>query len=652
MVFVNDAIAKMLDKPRVFLLGLSLWDAIVMETHTAKPCNKKCFRDALLKNDIQSLSGVYTLRIHGAWFTIEVTFGYIEKIKHIVVVIKDISEKKLNEKKLARETAFVRLHEATAVAANSSKTSEEAMQICLSLICNHTGWEIGHVYLVDESGNKLIPTTIWNASNSVLYKKFRLITQSTIFKKNEGLPGRVLASSQPVWINDVHNDTNFPRIKKAKDLGIKTAFAFPVLIKNEVVAVLEFFSTKITELDEPLLKVMFHIGTQLGRVVERKRAEEEGLRLAREQIARKEAEAMREKIQLSEIRYRTIIEQSPLSMQIFSPKGITLQVNHAWEKLWDVSLKDIDGYNILHDPQLKEKGIIKYIKAGFNGVSTTIPPIKYEPDKSINGISSVPYKWVQAYIYPVKNESGIIQEIILIHEDITVRKELERQKDDFIGIASHELKTPVTSLKVFGQVLRNRFVKEGNGGAALQLEKMDAQINRLTSLISDLLDVTKIESGKILFNDEVFDFDILIKEIVEQMQLTSEKHKILLKGSTATQIRGDKDRIGQVLINLLSNAIKYSPQSDKVVVKIKSSNNNVVVCVQDFGIGIPKAKQERIFERFFRQTGAKEDTFPGLGLGLFISKEIVTRQKGQIWVKSVKNKGALFCFSLPIEHKN
>jgi signal transduction histidine kinase/CheY-like chemotaxis protein len=236
-----------------------------------------------------------------------------------------------------------------------------------------------------------------------------------------------------------------------------------------------------------------------------------------------------------------------------------------------------------------------------------------------------------------------------VNIDITERKALERQKDDFLGIASHELKTPVTSIKAYAQVLESIFRKKGDAKAADQLAKMDAQVDKLTNLIADLLDVTKIQSGRLLFHEEVFEYNVLVEEVVEEIQRTVNKHTIIKKLGKNTDILGDRERIGQVITNLITNAIKYSPSADKIIVESTVDKDMVTLRVQDFGVGIPKEKQERVFEQFFRVSGPKQDTFPGLGLGLYISSEIIKREGGKIWVESEEGKGSTFCFTLPIK---
>ena len=167
------------------------------------------------------------------------------------------------------------------------------------------------------------------------------------------------------------------------------------------------------------------------------------------------------------------------------------------------------------------------------------------------------------------------------------------QRDQFIGIASHELKTPVTSIKAYTQVLETMFRKNGDLKAAEHLQKLDAQVNRLTNLIGDLLDVTKIHSGRLQFHEDFFDFNELVTEIIEELQITTEKHTIVKKLSTTKTIFGDRERIGQVLVNLMTNAIKYSPHSDKIIISTTYDSKSITLSVQDFGVGIPKEKQNK-----------------------------------------------------------
>ncbi|QBD75323.1 response regulator [Ktedonosporobacter rubrisoli] len=234
----------------------------------------------------------------------------------------------------------------------------------------------------------------------------------------------------------------------------------------------------------------------------------------------------------------------------------------------------------------------------------------------------------------------------LLREQIA-SKELEKRKNEFISMVTHELKTPLTSLKGFAQLLHRRFARGEDEKAAMLTAHMDKQIKKLTDLINDLSDVTRIEGGTFQFREDNFDFDTLVKEIVEELQLTSESHTLRIEGSTHASVWGDQERIGQVIINFLTNAMKYAPDTDLILIKAYADAQTVTLCVQDFGPGISQEQQERIFDPFYRIEEAAQAAKSGLGLGLYIAAEIIHRQAGQIWVESEEGKGATFCFRLP-----
>jgi PAS domain S-box-containing protein len=235
-----------------------------------------------------------------------------------------------------------------------------------------------------------------------------------------------------------------------------------------------------------------------------------------------------------------------------------------------------------------------------------------------------------------------------IKKDINEKIQADKQKDEFISIASHELKTPVTSLKGYTQILQMLFEEQKDSVASDMLSKMNKQIDKLTLLITEMLDITKIDNGQIAFNFSEFDFNELVKEIAAEMQNTTKTHKISVQLGKKIKIKADRNRTAQVMINLISNAIKYSPGQDNVLITVKSPDRQTVrFCVRDFGIGIPAEQQSKIFNRFYRVSGENKYTFPGVGLGLYISSEIIKRHCGTISFKSKEGAGSTFCFQLP-----
>ncbi|MDQ6901805.1 MAG: HAMP domain-containing histidine kinase [Bacteroidota bacterium] len=225
--------------------------------------------------------------------------------------------------------------------------------------------------------------------------------------------------------------------------------------------------------------------------------------------------------------------------------------------------------------------------------------------------------------------------------------ELMNRKDDFLSIASHELKTPVTSLKAYTQLLQMDG-SEMDGRREMMLAKMDAQVDKLSSLITNLLDTSKLQNGKLAYNENYFQLNDLLVEIVEETQNITSSHEIIIGTNTPVQVFGDRERIGQVISNFLTNAIKYCPDSSRIMVDLQNTENTVVCSVKDFGIGIRRDQHEKIFERFHRVSGTNLHTYPGLGLGLFIAKEIIERHEGKIWIESEEGKGTTFYFSLPV----
>lgn len=260
-------------------------------------------------------------------------------------------------------------------------------------------------------------------------------------------------------------------------------------------------------------------------------------------------------------------------------------------------------------------------------------------------------RWIKTSAVVTRDKKGKPFHMLGATSDITKEKKVEQDKNDFVGIATHELKTPVTSLKAYAEVLQRKFARQGDMQSSSQLGKMNAQLDKLTMLISDLLDVTKIESGKLRMHLERFNFDDFVRDTVEELQRTTERHTLIIEGSTGKVVSADRERIGQVLTNLISNAIKYSPHTDIIIIKSSATDNSVKVSVQDFGVGIPASKLDKLFDRFYRISGPKENTFPGLGLGLYISREIMQRQQGSLMVESELGKGSTFCFELPLKVK-
>jgi PAS domain S-box-containing protein len=244
-------------------------------------------------------------------------------------------------------------------------------------------------------------------------------------------------------------------------------------------------------------------------------------------------------------------------------------------------------------------------------------------------------------------EEPAVNAIISNFSNVTDRVLLEKQREDFVGVASHELKTPITSLKAYTQVLRGRFKDSPDNTSYSIAKKIDQQVNRIITMITALLDVTTLQTGKLNLNKTEFDFNKQVTEIVESLQQTTARHQLYVQLADLKAIVADRDRISQVVTNFISNAIKYSPDAEEVIITSEVTNNSVTLYVTDKGIGIAPAEREKIFERFYRADTAK-NTFQGLGLGLYICAQIITLHNGKIGVTSEVGQGSTFWFSLPV----
>lgn len=350
----------------------------------------------------------------------------------------------------------------------------------------------------------------------------------------------------------------------------------------------------------------------------------------------------------SEERYRTLFQSAADAIVTADKKGKIIAWNNAAKTIFGYSEREIIGQPLTKlMPELYRKPHHKGIHRLYEGGNFHVMKKIIEVQGLRKDGTEFPIELSLA-MWGIKEDKYYIG----IIRDITERRELEKRKDDFVALASHELKTPITSIKMYTQVLEKQFINKGNMTTAKFFSNMDQQLNRLTELIYTLLDVSRVREGKIEYKKEKFPIDDLIKEIIMEFHGTFKTHKIMLDGQTRQKIIADKNRIRQVIINLINNAIKYSPKADKVIINTKKETKNIVVKVQDFGIGIPKAQQDRIFDRFYQVDNLKAKTYPGLGLGLYIAKEVIENHQGKLWLKSQEHKGSSFYFSLPIKGKD
>jgi len=272
----------------------------------------------------------------------------------------------------------------------------------------------------------------------------------------------------------------------------------------------------------------------------------------------------------------------------------------------------------------------------------------HEVEVRIRQLRSGLFRFHLLRIIPVKSEGGI-KSWVGTFTDIDDQKQEERKKDEFLSIASHELKTPLTSIKAYIQLIERMEDKQPGSKVATYIHRAHDQVSKLDGLINDLLDVSKIENGKLKINKSPFDMEKLLTGVIETIQYTSAQPalKIERKGPLITEsINGDAFRIEQILINFFTNAIKYSPGAEKVILHTAVEKDHIYIGVQDFGIGIPDHKKKNVFTKFYRVEESSVQ-FQGLGIGLYICAEIIKQHQGTYGVESTLGEGTTFYFTLP-----
>jgi two-component system, chemotaxis family, CheB/CheR fusion protein len=254
-------------------------------------------------------------------------------------------------------------------------------------------------------------------------------------------------------------------------------------------------------------------------------------------------------------------------------------------------------------------------------------------------------RWVNLYGRVVAHNSERPSKMIGVLYDITPRKVLEQQKDDFISMASHELKTPVTAIKSFSELLEESLEETSNSGNVALLRKLNRQVDRLIALMQNLLDSSNLSQGRIKLYPETFDINEAINDHLQILKAVTEGHHLKLNLASVPLIHADRERILQVINNFVANAAKYSPENSEIVITTEDQLHQAYVAVKDEGIGITDEAKQFVFERYYR--GDHPAGKKGFGLGLYICSEIIKQHYGTIGLSSSPGQGSTFYFTLP-----
>jgi len=350
--------------------------------------------------------------------------------------------------------------------------------------------------------------------------------------------------------------------------------------------------------------------------------------------------------------YQLVFENAPLGLFHFDSTPIVVACNDYFVRLMGSSKRMLIGLNLL---TLQDEAIMACVRDVLSGRHAY-----YEGEyQSVTSGKVIP---VRTHFAPCFNQDGQVEGGVGIVEDVTEQRSAEaerdrlfreaqeaiRVRDDFLTIASHELKTPLTPLSLRLASLERRLERKEPVDPAL-LRHARQHLVRLAALINDLLDASRIEAGRLALHFEPTRLDAIVERVLTVMDAERGQHRIdYSHPPESVRIRGDPYRLEQVIANLLENALKYSPADSTVRVTLDVRGDFALLSVADEGIGIPRDQQEQLFERYFRARNVSVTSYGGLGLGLYISRDIVERHGGRIWVESEVGRGATFYVALPL----
>jgi PAS domain S-box-containing protein len=531
---------------------------------------------------------------------------------------------------------LVRLLQIVAVAANEATTVDSALQTCLDEVCAHTGWQVGHAYLLDREAGVLVPTTIWHVADEDRFRSFREITEATRFGPGEGLVGRVLVSGRPEWVTDVMRASYFTRARGGTELGIRAGLVFPILVAHEMVGVLEFYSTRIAEPDEALLEVMGQVGIQIGRVVERVRAEEA--------------------LRFSEAKFAGIISiSSDAVVSVDEDQRITF-FNHGAEHIFGYAADEVLGQplDLLIPERLRHThraeveafadGPVAARRMGERGQITGRRKDGeiFPADASISKLDVAGNRIYTAVLRDVTDRVRAEQ---ALEEQAEELARSNAELEQFAYVASHDLQEPLRMVASYTQLLARRYRGRLDPDAEEFIAFAVDGVTRMQALINDLLAFSRVgtRSGTL----EETDAGAVLDRVLLNLGPALDESGANVTYDPLPTITMDAIELGQVLQNLIGNALKFHRREvpPRVHVSALRGTADWTFSVSDNGIGIASEYADRIFVLFQRLHSRAEH--PGTGIGLAICKKIVERRGGRIWMESSPGEGSTFHFTIP-----
>jgi PAS domain S-box-containing protein len=636
IVFVNRAAERMFERTAASLVGTRISNIMPERYRALHEAGLKRYIETGEAHVIGKTVELEAIRADGTEFPIELALASwtAREGQFFTGILRDISSRKAAEVALKRETGFVQLLQAVAVAANEATTLEDALARALEQVCAQTGWPLGHALVVQEQ--KAVSNHVWWPAAGGGFRGFYDATEGMEFASGVGLPGRVVESGGPAWIADVTKDTNFPRAAQAEAAGLHGAFAFPVNIGGSTAAVLEFFSKEVEEPDKDVLQVMANCGVQLGRVLERKLAQDaQGRTLSM---------------------LNATFEATQDGILVVDRAGRITSYNRQFATMWRIP-EDVVA---ARDDRRALQHVIGQLKDP-DGFARRVEELYLRPDEeSFEVLDFKDGRVFERYSRPQRLGAQIVGRVWSFR-DVTVRvraleaaEQAVRAKSEFLATMSHEIRTPMNAIIGMSGLMMDTPL---SGDQLEFANTIRSSGEHLLTIINDILDYSKIESGRLEFERAPVELRRLAEEALDIVAQRAQEKGVEVGSLTdedlPAAIYGDPNRLRQILLNLLSNAVKFTPKGEITVglhkARIGAKRDAVEFVVRDTGIGIPKDREDRLFKSFSQVDASTTRAYGGTGLGLAISKRLVELMGGRIWFESEEGVGSTFHFTVPAE---
>jgi len=522
---------------------------------------------------------------------------------------------------------------------SSSLDLDRVLNRSLALINQAVGVKQGSIMLLDIETGYLVYRAALGRSEPLPRNG-----KVTHYKRGVGLAGWVLDHDQAAIITGVDEDDRW-EVDPEKKGSSQSAMAVPLSSEGIVLGVMLLFHPRLDYFTEEHLRLVEAAATQVTAAIKNY----ELYQFVREQAERL-GKALQEK-RAEAGKNLAILESIADGVVVTDVNRQVTVINHAALELLGLpghlpTGRDVSWVYHAFPPETVE--MVLGIMAGF---SASPRGVSLESLSMGQAVLERDGRILQAHFAPVVAGEGEFWGVVTVLRDITREREIAQAKSEFVSIVAHELRTPMTSIKGYTDLLLGGAVGELSEPQENFLQVVKSNADRLSTLVTDLLDLSRIETGRVVLESKPFELGLVIDEVLASLRGLSEERQVMVRTQVPPglpPILADQDRVVQVLTNLVSNACSYTPVGGSVVISVRRVDSMLQTDITDTGIGVPRNQMDRIFERFERGDHELVRQRSGTGLGLPIAKSIVEMHGGRIWVESEVGQGSTFSFTLPI----